>query len=91
MSRVPLSVPVMEGNERIYLNECIDSGFVSSVGPFVDRFEEAFAARVGRKFAVACSSGTSALHVALVVAGVKAGTHVPVSDLTFIASANAIA
>ena len=44
MSRVPLSVPVMEGNERIYLNECIDSGFVSSVGPFVDRFEEAFAA-----------------------------------------------
>ena len=91
MSRVPLSVPVMEGNERDYLNECIDSGFVSSVGPFVDRFEEAFAARVGRKFAVACSSGTSALHVALVVAGVKAGTHVPVSDLTFIASANAIA
>lgn len=91
MSRVPLSVPVMEGNERNYLNECIDSGFVSSVGPFVDRFEEAFAARVGRKFAVACSSGTSALHVALVVAGVKAGTHVPVSELTFIASANAIA
>jgi dTDP-4-amino-4,6-dideoxygalactose transaminase len=89
--RIPLSVPVLEGNERAYLNECIDSGYVSSVGPFVTRFEEAFAERVGRRYAVACSSGTAALHVALQVSGVRPHDIVAVSDLTFIASANAIA
>ena len=89
--RIPLSVPVLEGNERAYLNECIDSGYVSSVGPFVTRFEEAFAERVGRRYAVACSSGTAALHVALQVSGVRPDDIVAVSDLTFIASANAIA
>ena len=89
--RIPLSVPVLEGNERAYLNECIDSGYVSSIGPFVARFEEAFAQRVGRRYAVACSSGTAALHVALRVAGVRPDDVVAVSDLTFIASANAIA
>ena len=89
--RIPLSVPTLEGNERAYLNECIDSGYVSSVGPFVARFEEAFAQRVGRRYAVACSSGTAALHVALRVSGVGPDDIVAVSDLTFIASANAIA
>ena len=89
--RIPLSVPILEGNERAYLNECIDSGYVSSVGPFVARFEEAFAQRVGRRYAVACSSGTAALHVALQVSGVRPDDIVVVSDLTFIASANAIA
>ena len=89
--RIPLSVPTLEGNERAYLNECIDSGYVSSVGPFVARFEEAFAQRVGRRYAVACSSGTAALHVALRVSGVRPDDIVAVSDLTFIASANAIA
>ena len=89
--KIPLSTPTLLGNERAYLNECIDSGFVSSVGPFVTRFEEAFAQRVGRRYAVACSSGTAALHVALCVAGVSLDDVVAVSDLTFIASANAIA
>lgn len=88
--RIPLSIPVLEGNERDYLNDCIDSGFVSSVGPFVTRFEEAFANRIGRSHAIACSSGTAALHVALRVAGVQQRDVVPVSDFTFIASINAI-
>jgi len=89
--KIPLSAPTLEGNERSYLNECIESGFVSSVGPFVARFEEAFAQRVGRRHAVACSSGTAALHVALRISGVGPDDIVAVADLTFVASANAIA
>lgn len=87
---IPLAEPTLNGNEAKYLQECIDSGFVSSVGPFVERFEQEFAAKVGARHAVACSSGTAALHVALRLAGAEPGRVVAVSDFTFIASANAI-
>jgi dTDP-4-amino-4,6-dideoxygalactose transaminase len=88
--RVPLCEPQLTGNTRGYLDECLTSGFVSSVGPFVERFEAAFAARVGSRYAVACASGTAALHVACRLAEVERGDEVFVSTLTFIASANPI-
>lgn len=87
---IPLVEPVFDGNEARYLKECIESGYVSSVGPFVERFEREFAATVGAKHAVACTSGTAALHVALRLAGAGPGRLVAVSDFTFIASANAV-
>jgi dTDP-4-amino-4,6-dideoxygalactose transaminase len=89
-ARIPLCEPALGGNARRYLDECLTSGYVSSVGPFVDRFERAFAQRVGSRFAVACASGTAALHVACRLAGVGPGDEVFVSTLTFIASANPI-
>ncbi|MFM2151899.1 MAG: hypothetical protein RL199_334 [Pseudomonadota bacterium] len=88
--RIPLCEPVLAGNERAYLDECLRTNFVSSVGPFVERFEQAFAAYVGAKHAVACASGTAAIHVALRLCGVDAGDEVFVPTLTFIASANPI-
>lgn len=91
MSRVPLCEPCLTGRERDYLAECLDANFVSSVGPFVDRFEAAFARYVGTRFAVATCNGTAAIHVALRLAGVGPGDEVLVSTLTFIASVNPIA
>lgn len=89
--RIPLSEPNLEGNTRAYLEECVATNFVSSVGPFVDRFEREFAAYVGARFAVACASGTAAIHVALRLLDVGAGDEVWVPSLTFIASANPVA
>ena len=87
---VPLSVPQFIGNEKKYLNECIDSTFVSSVGKFVDRFEDDMAAYTGAKRAVVCVSGTNALHMALMLAGVERDDEVLTQALTFIATCNAI-
>lgn len=87
---IRLSEPSFDGNEVIYVNECLESGYVSSVGSFVDRFERDFAAWVGSTYAVACASGTAALHVALQVAGAGSGRLVAVPDFTFIASVNAV-
>lgn len=87
---IPLCVPSIRGNELAYLRECIETNWVSYVGPFVGRFEQALAETVGARYAVATNSGTAALHVALTVAGVQPGDEVLVSDLTFIASANTI-
>lgn len=88
--RIPLSIPCLEGNARRYLQECLDTNFVSSVGPFVTRFETELARYLGVSHAVACSSGTAALHVALHVAGVGPGDDVLVSDFTFVATVNPI-
>ena len=87
---VPLSVPKFIGNEKKYLEECIDSTFVSSVGPFVDRFEEEIARYTGAARAVVCVNGTSALHMALMLAGVERGDEVMTQSLTFIATCNAL-
>ena len=87
---IPLHEPTFFGNERKYLNECIDSTFVSSVGKFVDRFEEEFAKYTGVKYAVATSNGTSALHIALLLANVEQGDEVITQPLTFVATCNAI-
>ncbi len=67
---IPNAVPHLAGNEWKYVKECLDTNWVSSVGPFVDRFERELAGRVGRRFGVAAVSGTAALHIALLVAGV---------------------
>ncbi len=87
---IPLCVPVMGGKEWEYIKDCLDTGWVSSVGAYVDRFERLVADYVGVQYAVACNSGTSALHIALLVAGVQPDDEVLVSTLSFIAPANAI-
>jgi perosamine synthetase len=87
---IPLCVPEIRGNEWTYVKECLDAGWVSSVGSFVDRFEGMVADYVGAKYAVATVNGTAALHIALLVAGVEPDDEVLVSALTFIAPANAI-
>ncbi len=87
---VPLSVPCFVGNEKKYLNECIDTTFVSSVGKFVDQFEEDMACYTGAKKAVVCVSGTNALHMALLLAGVERNDEVLTQALTFVATCNAI-
>lgn len=87
---VPLSVPKFIGNEKKYLNECIDTTFVSSVGKFVDRFENDMAAYTGAKKAVVCVSGTNALHMAMMLVGVERDDEVLTQALTFIATCNAI-
>ncbi len=87
---IPLSVPHIRGHELEYVRACIESEWVSSAGPFVDRFEKEFAAYVGATHAVACASGTAALHVSLLLAGVKPGELVLAPALTFIASINAV-
>lgn len=87
---IPLSVPELRGNEWQYLKACLDSGWVSSVGPFVERFECEMARYTGASHAVAVINGTAALHMALLIIGVKPDDEVLVSDLTFIAPVNAI-
>lgn len=87
---IPLHAPVFMGNEKKYLEECIDSTFVSSVGKFVDQFETDMAKYTGATKAVACVNGTNALHLALKLVGVEPNTEVITQPLTFIATANAI-
>ena len=87
---VPLSVPEVRGNEWQYIKDCIDTGWVSSVGSYVDRFERDLAEAVGAKYAVAAVNGSAALHIGHLLAGVQPGDEVLCSDITFIASANSI-
>ena len=87
---VPLHAPLFIGNEKKYLAECIDTTFVSSVGKFVDRFEEQVACYTGSKRAVVCVSGTNALHMGMLLVGVERDDEVLTQALTFIATCNAI-
>jgi perosamine synthetase len=87
---IPLSVPEICGNEWKYVKECLDTNWVSSAGPFVDRFERMVAEYIGVDHSVATSSGTAALHIALLVSGVRQDDEVLVPTLTFIAPANAV-
>ncbi|MGC2030389.1 MAG: aminotransferase class I/II-fold pyridoxal phosphate-dependent enzyme, partial [Steroidobacteraceae bacterium] len=87
---VALHEPRFAGNEWNYVKECLDSTYVSSVGAFVGRFETQLATYTGAKYAVAVVNGTAALHVALLLAGVKAGEEVLIPALTFVATANAV-
>ena len=86
-----LHEPRFDGNEVRYLQECINSTFVSSVGPFVNRIEDELCAFTGARHAVAVVNGTAALHIALLLAGVRPGDEVLVPALTFVATANAVA
>lgn len=88
--KVMLHTPTFAGNEKKYLNECIDSTFVSSVGQFVDRFERDMEAFTGARRAVVCVSGTNALHMSMLLAGVERDDEVLTQALTFIATCNAI-
>ena len=87
---IPLHEPRFAGNERKYLNEYIDSTFVSSVGKFVDEFEEKIASYTGAECAIATSNGTSALHISLLLADVEQNDEVITQPLTFVATCNAI-
>jgi len=87
---IPLHEPRFFGNEKKYVNEALDSTFVSSVGKFVDQFEEMFADYTGAKYSVAMVNGTAALHIALKLVGVSSGDEVITQPLTFIATCNAI-
>jgi len=87
---IPLSVPELRGNEWNYVKECLDTNWVSSAGPFVERLESKVAEYVGTKYAVATVNGTAALHVALLIAGLEPDDEMLVSTLTFIAPANAV-
>ena len=87
---VPLCVPHLDGNEWAYVKECLDTNWVSSAGSYVDRFEHMAAAAAGTRYAVATTSGTAALHIALLLAGIRPDDEVLVSTLTFIAPVNAI-
>jgi len=86
----PLHEPYFNGNEWAYVKDSIDSTFVSSVGEYVNRFEEGLAAFTGAKHAIAVVNGTAALHIALLLAGVKRGDEVLVPSLTFVATANSV-
>lgn len=88
---VALHEPVFAGNEWVYVKECLDTGWVSSVGKFVDRFEADLATYTGSKHVVAVVNGTTALHVALQLAEVQQGDEVLIPALTFVATANAVA
>lgn len=87
---IPLCSPQLQGNEWKYVKDCLDTGWVSSVGAYVDKFEFVLAKRMKARHAVATASGTAALHTAMLVSGVLPDDEVLVSDLTFIAPANAI-
>ena len=87
---IPLHAPHFLGNEKKYLNECIDSTFVSSVGKFVDEFEEKIADYSKAKYSIAVCNGTSALHIALLLSNVERGDEVISQPLTFVATCNAI-
>lgn len=88
-AEVALHEPEFSGNERHYINECIDSTFVSSVGKFVSRFEEMLTTATGARFAIACVNGTAALQVCLKLVSTGAGDEVLMPALTFVATANA--
>jgi perosamine synthetase len=87
---IPLHEPKFIGNEKKYLNQCIDTTYVSSVGKFVDQFEEKIAKYTGAKYAIATTNGTSAIHISLILAGVEEDNEVITQPLNFIASCNAI-
>jgi len=88
--KVAFHEPSFEGNEWLYLKECLDSTFVSSVGKFVDQFEDELATYTGAKYAISVVNGTAALQIALKLAGVQASDEVLVPALTFVATVNAV-
>jgi perosamine synthetase len=87
---IPVNKPLLDGNEKKYLNECIDSGWISSEGPFVDRFEKDFAARVGCKYGVAVANGSVALDAAVSACGIRPGDEVILPTFTIVSCAAAI-
>src|SRR5438094_752890 len=87
---IPISQPCIGEREIEYVNDAVRSGWVSSLGPYIETFERRFAEFCGTRYALTASNGTTALHLALLAVGVKAGDEVIIPDLTFIATANAV-
>src|SRR6476469_1827624 len=87
---IPLSVPNVCGNEWTYVKDCLDTGWISSVGSYVTKFEDSIAAFSGAKYAVAVVNGTSALHVCLLMMGVRMNDYVIIPNITFVETANSI-
>ncbi len=87
---IPVNIPLFGGNEAKYLSECIETGWISSEGPFVRRFEDAFAAKVGRRHGVACANGSGALDIAVAAAGIQAGDEVIMPTFTIISPAASV-
>jgi perosamine synthetase len=87
---IPISHPIFSGNEKKYVNECLDTMWVSSIGRFIGQFEAEFAAFCGARHGVACSNGTTALHMALLAMGLQPDDEVIVPTLTYVAPVNAI-
>jgi len=85
-----VAAPVFAGHEKAYVNDCLETSWISSLGPYVDRFEKAFAAFCGRRHALSCSNGTTALHLAFVGLHLQPGDEVIVPTLTFVATANTV-
>jgi perosamine synthetase len=90
LSAVPVNQPLLDGNERKYLLECLDSGWISSEGPFVERFEREFAARVARRHGVAVTNGTAGLEIAVAALGIQPGDEVILPAFTIISCAQAV-
>ncbi|MFH1331905.1 MAG: DegT/DnrJ/EryC1/StrS family aminotransferase [archaeon] len=90
MEKIPVAEPVFLGNELKYVKDCIESGWVSSIGEYVNRFEEGFSKYIGTSHGVSTSNGTVALHLALSALGLGPGYEVLIPDMTFIATANAV-
>ncbi|HCS90689.1 MAG: DegT/DnrJ/EryC1/StrS family aminotransferase [Thiohalocapsa sp. PB-PSB1] len=87
---IPVAAPVLNGNERRYVLDCIDSGWISTHGAYVPRFEQAFAEHIGCRHAIGCSNGTAALHLCLAALDIGPGDEVIVPTLTYVATANAV-
>lgn len=87
---IPVNEPLLNGNEKRYLEECIDTGWISSEGPFVKKFEEKFSERAGRKFGIAVCNGTAALEAAVIAAGIGKNDEVIMPTFTIISCASAI-
>ena len=88
--KYPVYIPLLDGNERKYVDECIDTSWISSRGHFVSDFENAFASYIGMKYATGVCNGTVAIHLAMVALGIKKGDEVIVPTFTYVASANPI-
>ena len=87
---VMVNEPLLHGNERKYLNECIDTGWISSEGPFVKKFEKQMAHYIGRNYATACSSGSAALDIAVLALNLQIGDEVIMPSFTIISCAQAL-
>jgi len=87
---IPLSVPHLNGNEWTYVKDCLDTGWISSAGAYVNKFEQQVADYVGAKYGIACMNGTVGLHIAQILSGVTSDDHVIAPNITFIATLNAI-
>src|SRR5476649_2471435 len=88
---IPISKPYIGAREKELVLDALDSGWVSSIGKYIDEFEAGFARYCGNEYALAVSNGTTGLHLALAALGLKPGDEVIVPDLTFVATANAVA